>query len=208
MIVSARAARAVFPPEQVAAVKALACELPATQGLPLGRFSRSELHRLVGNRNAYACVCTVLAGAAKRHAVSFVKRTLVCVSELGLGFGPMAQVVREVVQRRAGELADVRLVISPDEVVSSAGYRIGCGDAKECLEHRPAVSATIVVGVPDSGRGEIVKGYGESRDGEVATDGLGEKVDRGTLRLRARARWPKQRRRRTRFREQDVSEPA
>lgn len=47
---SARAARAVFPPEQVAEVKALACELPATHGLPLGRFSRIELHRLVVER--------------------------------------------------------------------------------------------------------------------------------------------------------------
>jgi len=50
MIASARAARAVFPPEQVAEVKALACELPATHGLPLGRFSRTELHRLVLER--------------------------------------------------------------------------------------------------------------------------------------------------------------
>ncbi len=31
-------------------MKALACELPATQGLPLGRFSRAELHRLVVER--------------------------------------------------------------------------------------------------------------------------------------------------------------
>ena len=31
-------------------MKALACELPATHGLPLGRFSRSELHRLVVER--------------------------------------------------------------------------------------------------------------------------------------------------------------
>ncbi len=50
MIENARAARAVFPPEQVAEVKALACELPATHGLPLGRFSRTELHRLVIER--------------------------------------------------------------------------------------------------------------------------------------------------------------
>jgi DDE superfamily endonuclease len=42
-----RVARAVFPPEQVAEVKAVACELPATRGLPLSRFSRAELHRLV-----------------------------------------------------------------------------------------------------------------------------------------------------------------
>ena len=46
----ARAARAVFPPEQIAEVKALACELPADQGLPLSRFSRTELHRLVIER--------------------------------------------------------------------------------------------------------------------------------------------------------------
>jgi hypothetical protein len=31
-------------------VKAIACELPATHGLPLGRFSRTELHRLVVER--------------------------------------------------------------------------------------------------------------------------------------------------------------
>lgn len=49
-IESAWAARAVFPPEQIAEVKALACELPATEGLPLSRFSRTELHRLVIQR--------------------------------------------------------------------------------------------------------------------------------------------------------------
>ena len=43
-------ARAVFPPEQVAEVKAIACELPRTHGLPLSRFSRVELHRLVIER--------------------------------------------------------------------------------------------------------------------------------------------------------------
>jgi hypothetical protein len=31
-------------------VKAIACELPATHGLPLGRFTRGELHRLVVER--------------------------------------------------------------------------------------------------------------------------------------------------------------
>ena len=39
--------RVVFPPERVAAVKAVACELPIRYGLPLSRFSRTELHRLV-----------------------------------------------------------------------------------------------------------------------------------------------------------------
>jgi hypothetical protein len=43
-------ARAVFPPEEVAQVKAIACELPKEQGVPLSRFSRSELHRFVVER--------------------------------------------------------------------------------------------------------------------------------------------------------------
>jgi hypothetical protein len=42
-----RVARAVFPPHEVAQVKAVACELPTTHGVPLSRFSRSELHRFV-----------------------------------------------------------------------------------------------------------------------------------------------------------------
>ncbi len=47
MIGRALVDRVVFPPEQVAAVKAVACELPIRYGLPLSRFSRTELHRLV-----------------------------------------------------------------------------------------------------------------------------------------------------------------
>jgi hypothetical protein len=46
----ARVARVVFPPQQVAEVKAIACELPQTHGRPLGRFSRTELHQLVIER--------------------------------------------------------------------------------------------------------------------------------------------------------------
>src|SRR5688572_22017157 len=42
-----RVARGAFPPEEVAQVKAVACELPKTHGVPLSRFSRSELHRFV-----------------------------------------------------------------------------------------------------------------------------------------------------------------
>src|SRR5260370_28708058 len=45
-----RVGRAVFPPEEVAEVKAIACELPRSHELPLSRFSRVELHRLVIER--------------------------------------------------------------------------------------------------------------------------------------------------------------
>jgi DDE superfamily endonuclease len=45
-----RVGRVVFPPQQVAEVKVIACELPARHDLPLSRFSRAELHRLVIER--------------------------------------------------------------------------------------------------------------------------------------------------------------
>lgn len=45
-----RVARAAFPPQEVAEVKAIACELPRSHELPLSRFSRVELHRLVIER--------------------------------------------------------------------------------------------------------------------------------------------------------------
>ena len=56
----ARVARAVFPPQQVAEVKAIACELPATHGLPLSRFSRAELHRLVIERGVTDASATTI----------------------------------------------------------------------------------------------------------------------------------------------------
>lgn len=45
-----RVDRVVFPPQEVAEVKVIACELPARHDLPLSRFSRVELHRLVVER--------------------------------------------------------------------------------------------------------------------------------------------------------------
>jgi hypothetical protein len=56
-----RAARAVFPPEEIAQVKAIACELPRTQGVPLSRFSRAELHRLVVGRGLCEASASTIA---------------------------------------------------------------------------------------------------------------------------------------------------
>jgi hypothetical protein len=56
-----RVARAVFPPEEIAQVKAIACELPRTQGVPLSRFSRSELHRLVVERGLSEASASTIA---------------------------------------------------------------------------------------------------------------------------------------------------
>ena len=53
--------RGVFPPEEVAQVKAVACSLPRAQGVPLSRFSRAELHRLVVERGVTGASAATIA---------------------------------------------------------------------------------------------------------------------------------------------------
>jgi DDE superfamily endonuclease len=65
----ARAVRAVFPPEEVARVKAIACELPKEHGLPLSRFSRAELHRLVVERGISDVSATTIARWLREDAL-------------------------------------------------------------------------------------------------------------------------------------------
>lgn len=46
-----------------------------------------------------------------------------------------------------------------DDVITSAGYRIGPGEIEDCLTGHPAVALAAAVGKPDSMRTEIVKAY-------------------------------------------------
>ncbi len=46
-----------------------------------------------------------------------------------------------------------------DDVITSAGYRIGPGEIEDCLTGHPAVALAAAVGKPDPVRTEIVKAY-------------------------------------------------
>ncbi len=46
-----------------------------------------------------------------------------------------------------------------DDLINSAGYRIGPAEIEECLARHPAVGLCAVIGVPDPVRGEIVKAF-------------------------------------------------
>ncbi len=56
-----------------------------------------------------------------------------------------------------------------DDVISSAGYRIGPGEIEDCLIKHPAVAQAAVIGSPDELRGEIIKAYVVLATGEVAS---------------------------------------
>lgn len=53
----------------------------------------------------------------------------------------------------------LRFVGREDDVITSAGYRIGPGEIEDCLLTHPAVATAGVVGKPDALRTEIVKAY-------------------------------------------------
>jgi len=66
----------------------------------------------------------------------------------------------------------VRFVGRMDDVITSAGYRIGPGPIEDCLISHPAVKEAAVVGVPDPERTEIVKAFIVLRDGQQPSDDL------------------------------------
>ncbi len=53
----------------------------------------------------------------------------------------------------------IRFVGRNDDVIISAGYRIGPGEIEDCLMGHPAVKMAGVVGAPDATRGEIVAAF-------------------------------------------------
>lgn len=65
-----------------------------------------------------------------------------------------------------------------DDVITSAGYRIGPGEIEDCLISYPAIKLAAAVGKPDPVRTEIVKAYVVLRDGFEAGGDLADDIKR------------------------------
>jgi acetyl-CoA synthetase len=59
-----------------------------------------------------------------------------------------------------------------DDVITSAGYRIGPGEIEDCLIRHPAVALAAAIGKPDPVRTEIVKAFIVLKQGVRASDTL------------------------------------
>jgi molybdopterin-dependent oxidoreductase alpha subunit len=59
-----------------------------------------------------------------------------------------------------------------DDVISSAGYRIGPAEIEECIARHDAVALAAAIGVPDATRGEVVKAFVELRPGREPDEAL------------------------------------
>ncbi|WP_319824220.1 AMP-binding protein [Thalassovita sp.] len=66
----------------------------------------------------------------------------------------------------------LRFVGREDDVITSAGYRIGPSEIEDCLLRHPAVATVGVVGKPDALRTEIVKAYVVLKPGGQPSDEL------------------------------------
>lgn len=66
----------------------------------------------------------------------------------------------------------IRFVGRNDDVITSAGYRIGPAPIEDCLIGHPAVRMAAVVGVPDEQRTEIVMAYVVLNEGFDGDDAL------------------------------------
>jgi acetyl-CoA synthetase len=65
-----------------------------------------------------------------------------------------------------------------DDVISSAGYRIGPFEVESALLGHPAVAEAAVIGKPDPLRGEIVKAFVVLKPGQAPSDELAEELGR------------------------------
>jgi acetyl-CoA synthetase len=63
-----------------------------------------------------------------------------------------------------------------DDVIKSAGYRIGPFEVENAILGHPAVAEAAVVGAPDALRGQIVKAFVVLRDEQAPSEGLREEI--------------------------------
>jgi acetyl-CoA synthetase len=93
--------------------------------------------------------------------------------------------------RGAADGPVLRFVGRQDDVITSAGYRIGPAEIEDCLLAHPAVASAGVVGKPDRLRTEIVKAYVVAKPGMQAPDLPGQLQDHVRARL-ARHAYPRE----------------
>ncbi|MGU3497124.1 acyl-CoA synthetase [Xanthobacteraceae bacterium A53D] len=63
-----------------------------------------------------------------------------------------------------------------DDVITSAGYRIGPGEIEECILRHPSVAMVGVVGVPDPVRTEAIKAWVVLKPGHQGSDALAAEI--------------------------------
>lgn len=79
-----------------------------------------------------------------------------------------------------------------DDVISSAGHRVGPGEVEDSLLKHPAVGQAAVVGSPDELRGNIIKAFVVLTDGHSPSPALVEDIQRSVRTRLAAHEYPRE----------------
>lgn len=79
-----------------------------------------------------------------------------------------------------------------DDIISSAGYRIGPTEVENALLEHPAVQESAAVGKPDAQRGEIVKAFVVLKPGVTASPHLAAELQEHVKRVTAPYKYPRE----------------
>jgi acyl-coenzyme A synthetase/AMP-(fatty) acid ligase len=79
-----------------------------------------------------------------------------------------------------------------DDVIISAGYRIGPFEVESALLEHPAVMESAVVASPDADRGSIVKAFIKLKAGAEAGDALAREIQEHVKRVTAPYKYPRE----------------
>ena len=86
----------------------------------------------------------------------------------------------------------IHFVGRDDDVITSAGYRIGPSEIEDCLLRHPAVAQVGVIGKPDALRTQIVKAYVVLRPGFDADDAMADQLRDHARRQSAAHSYPRE----------------
>ena len=79
-----------------------------------------------------------------------------------------------------------------DDIINSAGYRVGPGEIEDCLVSHPAVRLAAAVGKPDALRTEIIKAYVVLADGYSPSTELAQEIREHVKRRMAANIYPRE----------------
>lgn len=79
-----------------------------------------------------------------------------------------------------------------DDVIISAGYRIGPFEVESAIMEHPAVQEVACIGVPDTDRGQVVKAFVILSPGQQASDDLAEEIKDHVKSVTAPYKYPRQ----------------
>jgi acetyl-CoA synthetase len=159
-------------------------------GLPIGNFNALEMEVKPGSMGLPlpGCRMAVVDDEGREVGVDAVGHLAMWPSDVGyyaLGYWEDPVRTRELYRGGWMTIGDLGRRDADgyfwfegrsDDVIKSAGYRIGPFEVESAILHHPAVAEAAVVGRPDALRGHIVKAYVVLKPGAAPHAGLGDEI--------------------------------